>query len=131
MSDSALLAEINERTKNIEATVNRLDKTVFTGNGQPPMTERMGALESRFESFLVQCERCQAVVFQPARDDDSSLAEAIVTGATEVKKIDATTRQIALSKRWEFWALIGASVAGWMTTILHIIATAALTVPKP
>jgi len=51
-SQSEKLGHIEEKLGSIEATINRLDKYVISGNGKPPLMERMTMLESCVERHL-------------------------------------------------------------------------------
>ena len=102
-----LLARIDERTELILASLqelkgrsDRLDKAVFVGNGQPPLLERVGTLETRFDQFLVVCTECRRIVYAPKPEpkDASSL-----TAMADVKKT------ITLEK-WKFYGLMAAGV---------------------
>lgn len=140
--DVSLIQRIDERTQRIDDKIDQaltaigtLQKEVFIGNGHPSLQMRMTAsegeiraLQDRFDAFLTQCERCQAVVFKPP--EDSKLAEMIVKEKEETKraeievdKIEANTKQVAMTKRWEFWTAIF-SGTGLLAVLLHIVATA-------
>ncbi len=113
-----LLARIDERTELILASLqelkgrsDRLDKAVFVGNGQPPLLERVGTLETRFDQFLVVCTECRRIVYAPKPEPkDASSLTAMVDLAKTVVTSEADVKKTITLEKWKFYGLMAAGV---------------------
>lgn len=129
MSDnSEMLARIDERTEQILANLqelksrsDRLDKAVFIGNGQPPLLERVGTLETQWAQFMVVCAECRRVVYgsSPAEKKPDTLglaevAKAAIAANAEVKKTITV-------ESWKFWAAVVSGLCGLVATVLAFL----------
>jgi hypothetical protein len=113
-----LLARIDERTELILASLqelkgrsDRLDKAVFVGNGQPPLLERVGTLETRFDQFLVVCTECRRIVYAPKPEPkDAPSLTAMVDLAKTVVTSEADVKKTITLEKWKFYGLMAAGV---------------------
>lgn len=128
MSDNELLVRIDERTttilerlEDLQARSDRLDKAVFIGNGQPPLLERVGTLETRFDQFMIVCTECRRVVYGPSpaekKPDSLGLAEvakAAIAANADVKKTITV-------ESWKFWAAVVSGLCGLVAAALALL----------
>ncbi len=129
MSDnSEMLARIDERTEQILASLqelksrsDRLDKAVFIGNGQPPLLERVGALETQFAQFVVNCTECRKVIYAPSaiekKPDIAGLAEV----AKAAIAANAEVRKTITIESWKFWAAVVSGLCGLVAAVLALL----------
>ena len=127
MGDNELLMRIDERTQRIDerqeemfASITQLNKTVFTGNGQPPLTERVGALETQIAQLTVTCTECRRIVYgSPSAEKKPDTGLAVVAKAAIAANADV--KKMITVESWKFWAAVVSGIFGLIAAVLAFL----------
>jgi hypothetical protein len=127
MSDNIeMLARIDERTAqilnrqdDIFERLDRLDKTVYTGNGTPSLVQRMALMEQQFANFMLVCTDCRKIIYAPKPPEKKEESEKTAAAAVALAALDE--KKTITVERWKFYTAVATGVIAVLVALVALI----------
>jgi len=132
---------IAERLENMMDHIDKLNKSMYVGNGTESVLVRLSKLEVHQAEQMRLYNEFKKTILEQRPPANESLVEQLVRQQgdalkaddevkkteVEIKKTEAERNTLIASKRWEFWLLIATA----FTTVFHTLASVIAGIPKP